>query len=117
MAPNLKELTEMVADLAEEVALGTAGHIRTKSSNKAMAVWKALRPDAPLPPDIKASDMCLHPRKKDDEDSEVCLKPDDHEGGHVYGPRPRGPRAVTLEDPRAGTGAEAHSGHGADKPA
>jgi hypothetical protein len=89
MSVSLRELTEMVADLAEEVATGAAGHTRPASLNKSMAVWKALRPDASVSEDPEPGDNCGKPRVKGDEDSEICLRAKGHDGGHAFGPAPK----------------------------
>jgi len=90
MPTTLAQLAEMVADLAEEVAYGTAGHIRPRAQNKALAVLQALRPSSPVPDAVVAvGEMCLHKRKKDDDDSEVCTKARGHEGGHNFSGRPK----------------------------
>jgi hypothetical protein len=89
---TLEQLTEMVADLAEEVALGHATHTRPAYLNKSLAVLHALRPESPAIAPVTPDQMCMKRRVAADEDSEVCLKPRTHvdEGtGHMYGPKPR----------------------------
>lgn len=85
---SLEQLTEMVADLAEEVAFGLAGHTRPASQNKSLAVFNALRPTAVTSSTVAPGEICGKPRKKDDEDSEVCLRLHGHDGGHAFGKRP-----------------------------
>lgn len=90
---TLDELIEIVADIAEEVATGQAGHIRTASQNKAMAALKRLRPDAPVAAAALAVDeMCgVLQDKNNPDDSPRCLAPKDHKEhgkGHQFGPWP-----------------------------
>lgn len=91
MSVTLEQLVEMVADLAEEVATGQAGHIRTASQNKAMAVLNALRPKASSQQDADKDgivERCPKLQDKNNEDSAVCVLKNGHAGGHQFGPKP-----------------------------
>ena len=88
---TLEQLAEMVADLAEEVATGQAGHIRPAASNKSLAVLNALRPKAAEDLDADKDgvvDPCGKLQKKDDEDSFVCQLKKGHAGGHQFSAKP-----------------------------
>lgn len=85
---RIERLERLLADLAEDVALGNSGHIRTAAQNKAMAVLRELRP-APVVQEAGVSgDVCGKLQDKDNDESAVCLKPRGHVGGHSYGSRP-----------------------------
>jgi hypothetical protein len=90
MTITLEQLSEMVADLAEEVATGQAGHIRPASQNKALAVLNALRPPVAAALDADQDgvvDLCGRPQDKTNDDSFVCVLPKGHSGGHRFGPK------------------------------